>query len=452
MFDIRRSVVAQLVLGYGILVTSSIAVVALVFYYGTLGMLQQKIDNRVVSILNHEVALYDHQPQDKLVSEINHQLNDSVNTDTEIFQLLTPHGQPIVGNLEQWTPLIAGQFKTERVLRQGKPALARLLSHRLGNQDTLIVGWELSEQISIGLLVWRSLLVGALMAIGMVFGGAILFRRQIERRIGDIRQTTLQIEAGHLNRRIPISSQDEFGRLSQDINRMLDRIEQLMDGVRHVSNAIAHDLRTPLSRIRTRLDASIRQDPTADSLPMAAATAITDIDELMQVFEKLLQIAEAESGVHGNAFEPINMNAVAQDMADLYDARAEVAAVTLTTRLLQPAWVLGDKNLLANALASLVDNAIKYVGQSGWVEIHTIVEPNQILLEVVDSGPGIPEAELGKVTTRFYRVDQSRHLPGNGLGLSIVNAIASLHGGQLVLVNCYPGLLARIILPRCLMQ
>ena len=451
MFNIRKSIVARLVLGYGLLVSTSIAVVSVVFYFGTIGVLQQSVDNNIMSISSREVSTYGTRPLTDLSYEITRQLTDSINSDTEIFLLLSASGQPIAGNLQSWpdSTSLAGRLITSYVIRNGKQSLARLFISQLPNGGRLIVGRDLAEQQLIGNLVWRSLASGAVLALILMLGGALFFRYQIGWRISDIRRTTMEIEAGDLSQRIPVLSKDEFGLLNMDINRMLDRIEQLMDGVRHVSNAIAHDLRTPLSRIRTKLDDAIRHNTTVAVLDDAAHAAIADIDELMLIFEKLLQIAEVESGMRSGEFETLDLNRIVRDMVELYDAAAEERSVALRASYQTPVWVAGDRNLLGSALASLIDNAVKYAAVGALIEVraYSDVEMHLAVLEVRDYGPGIPLPEMSKVTTRFYRVDQSRNLPGNGLGLSIVSAIATLHDARLVLENAEPGLTARIIMP-----
>jgi signal transduction histidine kinase len=169
--------------------------------------------------------------------------------------------------------------------------------------------------------------------------------------------------------RLALGYGDEFARLSVDINRMLDRIEQLMDGVRHVSNAIAHDLRTPLSRIRSRLDDALRRDMTSAALSEAVRTAIVGIDDLILVFNKLLQIAGAESGLRTESFETVDLNRIVQDMVELYDAAADVQRVQLHIVSREPVWARGDRDLLVSAVASLIDNALKYAGPGCRVEL-----------------------------------------------------------------------------------
>ena len=298
-------------------------------------------------------------------------------------------------------------------------------------------------------LVWRALLAGGAVALLLAIGGALLFRRQLEHRVGAIRRTALEIEAGDLSRRIPVSAvDDEFARLNRDINQMLDRIEHLMDGVRHVSNAIAHDLRTPLARIRSRLEEALRPAESMTELAGTARFAIQQIDELIKMLDKLLQIAEAESGARRQSFTPVRLALVLSDVVELYDAAAEAEGITLVNETEDDPVTFGDKNLLASATANLIDNALKYAGAWATVRIRTTKERDTVSVVVRDDGPGIPEAERSRVVDRFYRLDQSRSLPGNGLGLSIVTAIASLHSGKLYLEDAVPGLVARLVLPR----
>lgn len=435
-------------LGYGVLVTVSIILVSTVFYFGTIGILGQNIDAKIISISQNLTDAFQASRGEDLSTEINRQLSDRIDSDKEIFLVLSPTGRHLAGNLSTWpstnTPL--GQLVTRDVVRDGKAVSARLLINRLSNGELLFVGRDLSEQKSIRMLVWRALATGTSISLLLTIAGAGFFRHQIETRIGEIRRTALEIEAGDLTRRIPILSNDEFGLLSLDINLMLDRIEHLMDSTRHVSNAIAHDLRTPLSRIRSKLDDALRHDMTVETLSAAAYVAIEGIDDLIFVFEKLLQIAEAESGMRAKLFEPVDLNRIVLDMVDLYDATAGGHQVILKASLKDVVFAYGDRNLLASAVASLIDNAIKYAGAGATVEVSTIADAHSVSLVVRDDGPGIPTEELPRVTERFYRVDPSRSLPGNGLGLSIVSAIATLHAGKLMLENGVRGLIARITL------
>jgi signal transduction histidine kinase len=320
----------------------------------------------------------------------------------------------------------------------------------LPDGSILVVGRDMQDQREIEQLVWRALLAGGAAALLLAIGGAVLFRRQLEHRVSAIRRTAREIEAGDLTRRIPVSGvEDEFARLNRDINSMLDRIEHLMDGVRHVSNAIAHDLRTPLGRIRSRLEEALRPgNNNAAQLAGTARFAIQQVDDLIQMLDRLLQIAEAEAGARRASFTLVPLGSVVSDVVELYDATAEAEGITLVSEIESNPGTLGDRNLLASALVNLIDNALKYAGSGATVRVRAAQEPDTVSIVVQDDGPGIPSAERSRVVDRFYRLDRSRSLPGNGLGLSIVTAIASLHWGKLYLEDAKPGLIARIVLPR----
>jgi signal transduction histidine kinase len=221
-----------------------------------------------------------------------------------------------------------------------------------------------------------------------------------------------------------------------------------MDGVRHVSNAIAHDLRTPLGRIRSGLEEALSSGASMAQLAGTARFAIQQVDELIRMLDRLLQIAEAESGARRQSFAPVHLSSVVSDIVELYDATAEAEGITLTGDIEGRPIALADRNLLASALANLVDNALKYAGSGSTVQVRVVEERDTVSIVVQDDGPGIPPTERARVIDRFYRLDESRSLPGNGLGLSIVTAIASLHSGELDLADASPGLIARVILPR----
>ena len=447
MARFHNSIANRLALGNGALIGALIVVASAVFYFGTVGVLDRSIDGKIVSISNRLVGTYGMRPVADLSREINQELTDGIDSDTEIFLVISAAGQRVIGNLSQWpeSGMPLGELFNREVVRLGRASSARLLVQRLPAGGLLYVGRDQGEQRSIRNLVLRALEAGAAISLILVIAGAVVFRRLIEARIGAIRRAAAEIEAGNLSRRIVISGDDEFARLSVDINRMLERIEHLMDGVRHVSNAIAHDLRTPLSRLRSKLDAALRGEATLEALSQALHTTIEGIDDLILVFNKLLQIAEAESGMRTKSFEALDLNRILHDIVDLYDAAAEEMRVQLRVSSEGAVWASGDHDLLASAVASLIDNAIKYAGPGATVEVSAQAQALSIVVQ--DNGPGVPAVELPRLTERFYRLDQARSLPGNGLGLAIVSAIAALHGGQLLLADAKPGLRASILLP-----
>ena len=372
MAKLGDSVAFRMALGYGVLSVGSMAVIAAVFYVGTVVVLNQQIDRRLAARSNWLTDYFETAGMARVQQAIQQLLDDGLESDTEVYLLVGPDGRTIVGNLSSWAETRAplGRLTTQAVTRNRRASTSRILPRHLRNGATLGVGRDLSDMREIEQVVWRTLTVGGAVACLLAIGGALLFRRQLERRIGTIRRTALEIEEGDLSRRLPIAGrEDEFARLNREINRMLDRIEHLMAGVRDVSNAIAHDLRTPLCRIRSQLDGALRPGTTQATLADTARGAIEAIDELIGVFDTVLQIAETESGIRRQGFEPVPLNALVTDVVELYDAAAEAKGLALVTEIDGVPTTLGDKNLLANAVANLIDNALKYAGSAATVRV-----------------------------------------------------------------------------------
>lgn len=463
ILGVVRTVSFRLALSYGVVIIAGMGVISVLLYYSTIGVLSGRIDGALSDTMNHLASNAAASGPDRLRQTIDRALNDGIDSDTEVYYLADPNGAKITGNLAGLPPIalsgdtvIPGvlqldQFINAPVMRAGRPSLSRLLLHKLSDGSILVVGRDMQDQLEINRLIWRALLIGAVFSLILALSGAFLFRWQVERRIATIRRTAQEIEDGNLALRIPVSSgDDEFSRLSLDINHMLDWISQLMEGVRHVSNAIAHDLRTPLARVRNRLDGALKTGREPEQLRDAARLSIESIDELIAVFDKLLQISEAESGARRRTFEPTALGPILIATVDLYDAVAEDRGITLIAEEENAPLILGDKDLLARAVANLVDNALKYAGNGSTVRLSLVEADTTVAIHVRDNGPGIQPEDRDKMVKRFYRGDLGRGQPGNGLGLSLVAAVTSLHGGSLHLDDAFPGLLARIVLPRAL--
>jgi signal transduction histidine kinase len=433
---------------FGALVVFTMTVLLVVFYVQTVGVWQRRIDSQIDTTTQRLVDYHKSSGSPALGSRINNLLGDGIDSDTEVYTLLGPDGHVVAGNLavtpEIMTPVRS--ISEHLVLRAGRPSRSRLRITALDDGSILIVGRDMQDQHELKQIIRGAIFSGAIVTLLMAVVGALLFRRQLERRIGTIRETAAQIERGDLARRVPISAkEDEFARLSRDINAMLDRIHALMEGVRHVSNTIAHNIRTPLSRVLARLYTAQNAAKPADALPEAVGFAIAEIQDLNVVFDKLLRIAEVESGARRQTFAAVSLNEIAVNALDLYDAVAEAKGLTLTHTLDAQPTVAGDGDLLANAVANLIDNAVKYTPSGGAIQVDTRREGASVTLTVRDNGRGIPEEERTRVGTRFYRLD--RAVPGWGLGLASVLAIARLHGGSLQLEDAGPGLIARLVLP-----
>jgi signal transduction histidine kinase len=293
-----------------------------------------------------------------------------------------------------------------------------------------------------GALLWATLVV-----LLLSVAGAVVMRNVFRRSLAGVFATANAISAGDLARRVPRSfTGDEFDSLAETINDMLDRINRLMDGVRHVSDAIAHDLRTPITRARMRLEDAARHAQGTDDLHAAIERAQLDLDGIVNTFQALLRITEIESGARRWAFERFDLVPVLQDLSEFYGAVAEDRGCVLTLRTPAQAVMVGDRALLQRAMANLIDNAVKFSPEDRAIDV-ALTGGAEWCVTVCDQGTGMSDADRARATERFFRAETARDTPGSGLGLSLVQAVAQLHGGSLTLADNAPGLRAEIRLP-----
>jgi len=268
--------------------------------------------------------------------------------------------------------------------------------------------------------------------------------RNLLRRVEQVNRTSERVMAGNLSDRVPLhGTNDEFDQLAANLNRMLDQIERLMTAMREVTDDVAHDLKTPLSRLRARLERALAEPSAGSTQSEAIRAAIDEADRLLATFNALLSIAELESGAHGDQTEPLDLSEIARSAAELYEPVAEEKGFVLAVMAEPGVTIRGDRHLLSQALANLLDNALKY-GRGGKIEISVYRRDRQAFVEVADQGPGIPREDRETVLDRFVRLEPSRTTPGNGLGLSLVRAIARRHGGSVALEDNRPGLRVRL--------
>ncbi|GAA0721780.1 HAMP domain-containing sensor histidine kinase [Dokdonella soli] len=450
MASFRHSVVFRMAVGYGLLLLFSVALISTVFYVGTAGLLARNIDKQLTATSRRLIQIREQAGQDALEREIHVLLTDDRDVNTEVYLLIDPAGRKIIGNLTAWQGLSGqnDQLVKQQVKRLGRDSVSRLLTYRFRDGTTLVVGRDMQDQRELERMILVALGLGGLVALVLAAVGAWLFRAQLQNQLKAIHRTTAEISAGNLDRRIEVgSSRDEFAVVAGDINDMLDEIERLMDTARNVSNAIAHDLRTPLGRIRGALEDALQSHHPLEKLPGRAQYAIDEIDALIGVFDKLLQIAEAESGVRRQRFDLLPLRQVIGDIVELYQPAAENEGIALSLAVEGEPMVSADRDLLAGVLANLLDNALKYAGRGAHVQVRILSGPRDVRILVRDDGPGIPADAIGRATERFFRVDSSRNLRGNGLGLSIVAAVVALHRGTLTLRDAHPGLEVGISLP-----
>jgi signal transduction histidine kinase len=277
---------------------------------------------------------------------------------------------------------------------------------------------------------------------------AVLVTRRTVGRIEQINATSRAIMLSGLDQRIPLlGSHDEWDRVAENLNQMLDRIETLMGEVKQVSDNVAHDLRTPLTRMRGRLEKAYHAPRNSETDAALIGDTLADLDAVLGMFASITRISEIETRARRSAFRPLNLAEIAGEVVELYDAAAEQVATRLSLTGERNVPVTGDRDLLFDAIANLVDNAIKHGRAGGRVAVTCRQAEAGALIAIVDDGPGIPADQRDHVFKRFYRLGQSRDTPGNGLGLSLVAAVARLHGAEITLAGNTPGLTVELRFP-----
>ena len=363
-----------------------------------------------------------------------------------ILLLTDPDMRPLSGNLAAWPPGIpsAPGIYTRAIDLGSGLTPVELVRAVLPGGYNLLVGRDTSKFAPLEMRFWSGLTgaVAVLSIVGVV--GGLLIRRALLARIESIGQTATAVMRGDLSHRLPIQERNnELETLSRTINRMLDQIEQLFHGVRNVSNAIAHDLRTPLAELRSRLEELSLSLPAEDATAVELEAAVADVDRVIAIFEALLRLAEIDSGVRRSGFVDVDATAAVANAVEFYQPAAELKGITLNARHSDAIPVRGDRVLLEQAIANLIDNALKFTPGNGIVVVDAVRRSDgKVAITVSDNGPGIPDAEKPKASGRFYRGDASRGTPGVGLGLSLVSAVARLHRGTLELRDNDPGLRA----------
>ena len=448
-----RSVGFRLAFYYGVLLTITMVATVSIIYMQTVGVLYQGVKRQVSAEIQEMATRFENGGAKAITQEIERALSDDRDSATEIYLYVDPQGVKLAGNLDR-TPTKVDELRGgERrlMVRRGQDISGYVIARSLADGSELFVGNDLHDQEVFDSLVTKGIAVACVVALLLLVGGLFVFRQELDRSVEAIRHTLTRVATGEITERVePMGQEDEFSLLGNDINKMLDRIEVLMNGVRHVSDTIAHNLRTPLTRVLLRLRAAAQDTSISAIQQMHIENAILDIEELIAVFEKLLQIAEAEAGARRIGFQPVSLPSVVTEVVDFYEAVAEAQGADLSFYNAGLAFVIGDPDLLAGAIANLVDNALKYGGIGATVTIKTEVTGNHARLTVEDNGPGIPEQELKKLGTRFFRLN--RNTRGHGLGLASVAAVVTLHGGRISFDPATPGLKVLLEFPRHMPQ
>lgn len=378
-----------------------------------------------------------------------------------LLLLVDGHQRKLAGNLAHWPQALepgstGGTFTYPDATPaagygQTSPAVGIVVA--LGAAGRLLVARDIEDQrVMIDRMRWLFLGgFGVLCLTGL--GGGLLASRLMLKRIEAITDTGTTIMAGDLSRRIPLSgNEDEFDHLADHLNAMLERIEQLMEGMREVSDNIAHDLKTPLNRLRNRAEAALRDSSGNNIRARGLERVIEDADELIKTFDALLLIARLEASATAASLEPFDLAQLIRDIAELYEPVAEEAGHSVRLTVPEAMPVQANRQLIGQAVANLIDNALKYgvpkhTDVPAEIALALVLVPDGIQFSVADRGVGIAAVDRGRVMKRFVRLDQSRSRPGTGLGLSLVAAVARLHGGDVRLEDNEPGLRVVLTLP-----
>lgn len=364
--------------------------------------------------------------------------------DLPLAVLNLPDGQPTPVTYQRLDGDVSRQFE----------AVVRVFA--LPGGFRLLVGRDVAERQEFESVIRDAFQVAVVVMVVMAFVTWFLIGRTVLKRVENVAETSGRIMSGDLGRRLSVTgSGDEFDNLAVSLNRMLDRIEALMSGLKEVSDNIAHDLKTPLTRLRNRLESTLREARGEADWREAVADSIGEADELIQTFDALLRIARVEAGSSGDDMVDLDARDVLADVAELYEPVVEDAGGRLESLVHAPLPISGNRALIAQALTNLLDNAIKYglpetpaAGGPAPVRLVGASRGGEVHLTVADAGPGIPEADRERVLQRFVRLEASRTRPGSGLGLSLVAAVARLHGGRVDLGDAAPGLAVTLVLPR----
>ena len=390
--------------------------------------------------------------------------NRSLRPGANLYLITAPNGVSLGGNVGSLSAGVMGTTgwseASYRRIDESDTGDHRALVKvtELSNGFRLLIGRDLEERRRLFGIIAKGTQWSLLVVIVLGIGGGIFVSRRVLARIDAMTGTTQRIMAGDLTGRLPVGrSGDELDRLAGNLNAMLERIEALMSGLREVSDNIAHDLKTPLTRLRNRAEEALARSGSEADYRAALERTIEESDGLIRTFNALLMIARAESGHARSNMDDFDAADVANGIHELYEPLAEDDGMTLTVKA-SPTPLHGNRELISQALANLVENAIKYGKPSAAAQplgikaareivIDARREDEQVLLSVTDHGPGIPEADRKHAVERFVRLEASRTQPGSGLGLSLASAVATLHGGELRLGDAHPGLVVTLVLP-----
>ncbi len=437
-----RSTSVQLALGYAVLFVASSLLLVGLLWWRTAIFLERDADAVIRADTQAIKDSLRYQGLSGAVATVRENVAEATDG-SAVYLLADADLRPIAGNIPTWPTAIKAKPGWYRVplWRKDRLRAMQIEEVALHGGFRLLVGRDIQDRAAVRALIIDGLGWAAAVAFVLAVGGGVLVRRAVLRRVEVINRTANAIVHGDLSRRLPTrDTTDEFDQLAQTINAMLRQIENLIEGIRNTSNAVAHDLRTPLTELRAQLEELIREPSSRAEVFDGLHKAVADIDRVIGFFNALLRLVEIDSGVRRSGFRRIDLVEIATEVGELYGPLTEEKQADFVVEAARGLVVNGDPHLLAQAIGNLVDNAVKYTPYGGTVELRVSPLPGAVIeIAVADNGPGIADVDKPRVTERFYRCRATGDAAGLGLGLSVVDAIARLHEGALALADNDPG-------------
>jgi signal transduction histidine kinase len=419
-------------------------------YLSTSSYVRSRSDRAIMTEYLSLHDAYQRSGRDGLVALIKERIADKSFADN-VYSLVDPSLTVLGGNLKAWPSTVtAASGWTEFRAREPFPSatnqpLLRAMVETFPSGDRLLVGRDISDLDSFADHIKTAVISAAVLIFALAGMASILVTRRTVGRIESINATSRAIMLSGLDKRIPLrGTNDEWDRVAENLNLMLDRIETLMGEVKQVSDNVAHDLRTPLTRMRGRLERAYHAERIGENDQLLIGDTIADLDAVLRIFSSLTRIAQIETQARKGAFRTVNLVEIASEVVELYDAAAEQDGTCLTVVGDREVLATGDRDLIFDAIANLVDNAIKHGRAGGHVVVANEIIDGEPVVSIADDGSGIPADQYEHVFKRFYRLEHSRYTPGNGLGLSLVAAVARLHGARIEMLDNSPGLKLRL--------
>src|SRR5688572_17485890 len=436
-----------------VIFAAGVSLVLTAVYFLTARVLDNEVDAVINSEVNNLIDDYSRGGLLQLVATL-HRRADGWGRSGAVYLLVEANGFPIAGNLARWPQVVSRyndwvEFEIDASEAGGvvsHPVRAQII--RLPGSRWLLVGTDILDRTRLASRLRTAMFwgVGSSVLLATLFG--LSYSRRIRRRVRTIAATCESIMAGDLSRRLPVeAAHDEFDALGAAVNRMLETIEQQTDMLRTTFDSAAHDLRGPLYRARVRIEESLQHEGLSDDARGTMEATLAELERVQRTLGTLLQIAQAEGRGRDVPTEAVDLAALARELVDLYRPEAATREITLEYRGADAATTRGNRQLLAQVLVNLIENAIKYVSQGGRIDVSVAAEQDAIVLQVADNGPGIPAADRQRILQPFVRLERDREQVGSGLGLSLVAAVVRLHRGSIELLDNHPGLIVRCVVP-----